>query len=359
MSGDSGRAAFVGGARQRRLWLAGLVLAGVAATVGGVLCSQQLFTGPPSNLLPAADSPGVVCFGYVDLEPGVAALAPLQPGRVAEVCVRENQHVAAGTVLLRLEDELARGRLAEAQAGLDAAQAQLDQARKGPELHRSRLRQQQDALEAMRARLSAARRLHERKQKLFESRLISPEEFAASADQIRELEALERVEAQRLADLKGHDPSREVERAEKEVAVVMARLEQARAALAECSLKAPTDGTVLRLAVAPGDVLGGPTRQAPVLFAPDGQPVVRAEVEQEFARRVAEGQAVVVEDDADAQRFWRGRVRRIAQWYSQRRNVLHDPFQLSDVRTLECLIVLDPDQPPLRIGQRVRVRIGE
>jgi hypothetical protein len=31
---------------------------------------------------------------------------------------------------------------------------------------------------------------------------------------------------------------------------------------------------------------------------------------------------------------------------------------MNDVRTLECLVVLEPGQPPLRIGQRVRVLIG-
>ena len=37
--------------------------------------------------------------------------------------------------------------------------------------------------------------------------------------------------------------------------------------------------------------------------------------------------------------------------------MLLEPGQLNDVRTLECIIALEPDQPPLRIGQRVRVVI--
>ncbi len=38
--------------------------------------------------------------------------------------------------------------------------------------------------------------------------------------------------------------------------------------------------------------------------------------------------------------------------------MLYEPFQLTDIRTVECLVVLDPGQPPLRFGQRVRVLIG-
>src|SRR5215218_2330016 len=46
----------------------------------------------------------VVCFGYADLEAGVANLHPSQVGRVEEVLVRENDTVAARAVLLRLDD---------------------------------------------------------------------------------------------------------------------------------------------------------------------------------------------------------------------------------------------------------------
>ena len=66
----------------------------------------------------------------------------------------------------------------------------------------------------------------------------------------------------------------------------------------------------------------------------------------------------MVHDDADVSLSWHGRVERVAGWYSQRRAVLHDPSQMSDVRTLECVIVLDPGQPRFRLGQGVRVSLG-
>jgi hypothetical protein len=49
----------------------------------------------------------------------------------------------------------------------------------------------------------------------------------------------------------------------------------------------------------------------------------------------------------------------MADWYTQRRLVNEEQLQLKDVRTLECLIALDPGQPPLLIGQRVRVTISD
>ena len=59
---------------------------------------------------------------------------PLQPGRVAEVLVAENQEVAQGTELLRLEDGIARSRLAEAEAAVKLAELQLHQAQQQPQL---------------------------------------------------------------------------------------------------------------------------------------------------------------------------------------------------------------------------------
>jgi multidrug resistance efflux pump len=300
----------------------------------------------------------VVCFGTADLENGVASLSPLQPGRVVEVLVQENQTVAAGTVLLRLEDDLARSRLTEAQAALEAAQVQLAQARKQPEAQRGRIAQQRDSVQAMAYKVSAARRMLERQQHLLQSRLTTSQEAAAAEDQVKELEALERAEKQRLADLETQDPENDMRRAEKEVAVLQAKREQARLGLEECRLRAPMAGTVLRLLVGPGDLVGGLPKQPAVLFAADTPLVVRAEVEQEFAGRLAVGQTVVVQDEASSDGTWHGRVSRIARWYSQRRTVLNTPLQMTDVRTVECLISLDKGQAPLRIGQRVRVLVG-
>src|SRR5262249_40130876 len=82
------------------------------------------------------------------------------------------------------------------------------------------------------------------------------------------------------------------------------------------------------------------------------------EVEQEFAGRVHVGQEAVIQDDTTAGPRWHGRVIRRADWYTQRRSVSPEPVQFTDVRTLEIIVDLEPDQAPLSIGQRVRVTLG-
>jgi len=314
---------------------------------------------PQSAAAPAAPGrEGFVCFGTVDLERGVASLYPLQPGRVAEVLVAANQEVAQGAELLRMEDGIARNRLAEAVAAVALAQLQLRQAQRQPELHRRRVAQQQAMRDAMDSRVTAARRVLTREETLAKSVIIAESDRSISEEKVRELEALKRAEAQRLAELEAQDVEIEIRRAECELTAAEARREQAQLALEECRVRAPRAGTVLRILVGPGDVLGGQPAQPAVLFAALGPQVIRATVEQEFASRVQEGEPALVRDEADPTATWRGRVGRVALWYNQRRTILHDPSQLSDVRTLECVILLEPGQPRLRLGQSVRIVIG-
>ncbi|HXG13016.1 MAG TPA: HlyD family efflux transporter periplasmic adaptor subunit [Gemmataceae bacterium] len=349
---------------RRLLWFAVVVLLVGSAAGPAYLLNHSL---PADRAVPDPDRAsaphqpggrGVVCFGYVDVEHGVASLAPLQPGRVAEVLVRETDHVPAGAPLLRLEDRAARLRVAEAEAALAAARTQLAQARQLPGQHQAQLAQQRESAEAARHRLTGARHVLARKQQLYKVNQITAEEVAAAEEQVKELEALERAAAQKLTELQAIDPAVELARAEAEAAGAQVRLAQARQALDECVLKAPSAGTVLRVLAAPGDVLGGQPGKAAVLFCPDGPRLIRAEVEQEFAGRLAVGQPALIEDDGGSAATWRGQVMRISDWYTQRRAVLQETSPLNDVRTVECLIALDSGQPPLRIGQRVRVMIN-
>lgn len=340
------------------LWTAAVLLLVVSAAGPAYLIRQG--ASPPSiaESVVAPSQRGVVCFGYGDVEHGVAGLAPLQSGRVAGVLVHETDEVAAGTILLRLDDHTARWRVAEARAAFEAAQALLAQARQLPKQQQARLAQQRESVEAMRRRLLSAQHALVRKQQLLKANQLSTEEVAAAEEQVKEVEALERAAVQKLAELEVVDPAVDLRRAEAELAAAEARLGQARQALEECELKAPADGTVLRILVAPGDVLSGGPGKPAVLFCPNTPRLVRAEVEQEFAERLCVGQPAVIEDDAGAGTRWRGRVLRISDWYTQRRTVLQESPQLNDVRTVECLIAMEPDQAPLRIGQRVRVWIN-
>jgi multidrug resistance efflux pump len=306
---------------------------------------------------PGDDEPeGVICFGYVDLEAGLTALSPARTGKVTAVLVRENQKVKAGDVLLRLDDEPIRLRVRQAEAELAEARSRLEEAQRVPRHHRTRLAQQRAAIEAARCRCEAARHQHERLKRLFNSELATKEEVLSAADSVLALESAERAEKEHLADLELIDCTQPESQARALVKAKQAQLEQAEHALSQCTLKAPEAGTLLRVLVRPGEVLTEAAGQPAFMFCPDRPRIIRAEVSQEKASQVATGQSVLLEDDANPDLHWRGKVQRVSDWYTRRRSILQDPLETQDVRTLECII--EPESAPLlRIGQKLRVTI--
>jgi multidrug resistance efflux pump len=316
--------------------------------------------GPPAEQSvsePPAATPAVVCFGHVDLEHGVTPLFTAEPGRVIEVQVAEGDEVSAGAVLIRLDDRAALARLREAEASVEAARVRLAQAREQVQQHQAQVARLQAGIDALGHRLEAAQRLHMQKQDQLARDLENKLDTDIAAAQVKEVKALREAEQARLAELRAHDPSLEVRQAAAELAGREAARDGAQRQRDDCLVKAPCAGTVLRLLTGPGETLAGPAGRPAVQFCPRGPRLVRAEVDQENAPRVAVGQAVGVEDDRGAGPRRRGRVIRVSDWFTQRRSVLREPLQVNDVRTLECLIALEPGES-LRIGQRVRVLIG-
>src|SRR5262249_35011655 len=120
---------------------------------------------------------------------------------------------------------------------------------------------------------------------------------------------------------------------------------------------APSDGTVLQISVNAGEVLGASPSQPALLFAPNVPRVVRAEVIQEWASGVEVGQEAIIEDDTYRGPQWKGKVKQISGFYSNR-TPIREPFMMIDQRVLQCVVELDGEQsPPMKIGQRVRVSI--
>lgn len=338
------------------MWIIGLGCLAIS-----MVSVAWIMNAAPSSIVTAQTPPAavsrVVCFGHVDMEQGVTSLYPVIPGRVISVEVKENEVVKAGQVLCRLDDAVAHLRIKEAVADLEAAKERFAQAQKLPEQQHNKLAQQRAAIQAVVERLTGARAVLARKKELEKIQQLNPKETEAAEALVRELEAVERAERSKLSELELNDPTTGIKHAQADVDAKQARLEQARRGEQECSIKSPADGTVLRVLINPGEVLGPQPKQPAILFCPQGRRIIRAEVEQEFAGRVAVGQTALIQDDTSAADTWRGKVASISDWYTHRRSILQEPFQFNDVRTLECLITFDPDQPQMRIGQRVRVTI--
>lgn len=354
--------------------LVGLVIlflgvAGLVATQPELIESLPLFrkgtgtgaegSSPSATTITDAEE-RVVCVAFVDAGSGVVPLYPLQPGRVAKVVIQEGESVKSGAILMEMENTLAKAQLAEAEADVAAGNEQIKQALLLVDQQKQAISAQKAGIEAKEFELGSAKAKLKQLDSLVKNKLAKPEELESASELVRAGEKAVEVEQAKLRAAQTLKPEIAVEQARNDLKAREARLEKARFALEETRIKAPADGTVLRWYIHEGETLGPAPRTPAVMFCRAGKKVVRAEVEQEFAGRVHMGQKAEIRDDTTVSGpLYTGKVTRVSDWYSHRRSIILEPLQYNDVRTLECLIEIDEtgSNPPLRIGQRVRVKL--
>jgi multidrug resistance efflux pump len=332
------------------LLLASLLIAGLALRTHAGDRTSRGAAAPPG------DDSRWVALGHVDAEAGVTPLYPLQYGRVRSIEARENEAVQAGAPLLHLDDTLAALQVEEAQTALAATRDRLAQAEEMARQYREKVAAQKQAVEAARCDAELARIQRDRVKRLNREGVSGNPEDVQSAEVVVEKAAAGlQGEEKKLAALEALDPDVGIRLAKRDVDAKQLLLRKAQKARDEHTLRAPFAGTPLRILAGVGESLGPNPRQAAIQFCPAGPLVVRADVDQEFAGRVRERQAVRVLDHITGKEIGPGRVERIAGWYAHRRSIIQEPLQFSDVRTLECLVKLDPGTYSIRVGQRVRV----
>ncbi len=329
-------------------------------------------------------SRGVVVFGTVDIDNG-AGLLPVfpecfpQPCKVKKVHVVEGKDVELGETLVEFDTELIDEKLAEAQQGLEkakgalqGAQALLDQAIRSDQGHALSIEAQGMILKSKEAELAAAKiELDDKNKKAaMINAAMDPELLAAEKKYEAAQKALE-AEKKRLEGLRIFNPLQQlVSKPRAEAAVIEAKaavgvqeavLKQAEYAKKLMTLKAPAAGRIVRTSVTEGMTFGAQTRQPPFMIQTKGPIIVRAEVDQEFASRVAKGQDAVIIDDGNRDLKWSGKVIRVADSFLPKRsNMTPEGLVLNDSRVLECIVSIDTASSgvPVRVGQRVQVRIG-
>ena len=296
--------------------------------------------------------------GLVGVEPGIAKLYPLQPGRVLFVAP-EGREVKKGDIILSVDKTLADFNLQQAKAALEDARFLLDQAKKKPAKHAIEIEMQKTAIAIANSKMKAFGYDLDKKKKLFKEQGISKEDLDMYQENFNSLEDMVKVEKNKLKLLELLDSKIDVNRAQRNVDDKKAQLGKAELALKECDILAPSDGKVLRVFVQAGEILGRDPKIPAIQFCPKTKRIVRAEVLQEWASHVAKGQKVIIEDDTHSGAQWTGQVKYVSDWITQKRDMILEPFMVNDVRTLECLIDVNPGGPPMRIGQRVRVTIQQ
>lgn len=337
----------------------------------------------PKVLSPVKNgSKGVVVYGTVDVDDGLIPVFPEnfpQPSTVKKVLVKEGQDVRAGQELIEFDSELAEIRVREARHGHGKAlaaqaraQALLEQAAMAETAQPFAVEVQRLAIKAKEADVRAAEvELKDKKDRLFKSAKVEMDPEIVTAErrlegaqraldsEKKKLEIIERFDA---VSKKKAEAAAALDEAKQAVAIQQAQLDAALYGKRLMTLTARTDGKIVRSMVTPGMSFGPQTRQPAFYIQPRGAVIVRAEVDQEWASRVAAGQDAVIEDDANPNLKWTGKVTRLADSFLPKRsnNSLPEGLALNETRVLECIVTLEggDSRYPVRVGQRVKVKIG-
>lgn len=202
--------------------------------------------------------------GYVEGE--YVRLGPIDTARIESVAVRRGDRVAPGAVVALLQTDDALNGVAESEARLVQAQAEL------ANLKRGRRPEEIAVIEASflsaKAQEREAERAHERRRDLFRRGVSTQADLdqAQTAQEVAAARVREMAANLDVARLPARDD--EIRAAENRVAQAQAALDQAKWRLAQRRLTAPAPGIVTDLVRHPGE-LAGPS--APVMtLLPDG-----------------------------------------------------------------------------------------
>lgn len=267
----------------------------------GLLCLLSLAactSAPPPDVLTASGT----------IEATEVRVAARLGGQVLRLRVDEGSRITAGDTVAVLDAATMLAQVAQAEAGVDLAVAQLEQLRSGARAEdiraaQAQLQQAETSLDLAR---QDARRIHQllaegsataKQQQDADGRVtIAEAQVSAAAEQLRKLRQLVRPEELRTAEAR--------------VAQARTAVHQVRTLLDDTWVLAPTSGIVTEQLVEEGEVVGSGT----TLFtlAQLDEVYLTIYVTTEELARVRLGQTAQVSIDGDPARTFEGRVTWIA-----------------------------------------------
>lgn len=316
-----------------------LVAALAAATGGGWLWFSKAAPPPPAMAV-AMTPAGVGALGRVEPASRVRKLA--QPGgfsvnRVGRLLVTEGDNVTENQLLAELSDSDQKdAAVVQAEAALTEARARLAKTRAAGRV--SEIEAQEARIRALWAVEDMARRDAERAERLAttgagasaaaeRNRSAAARAAAERAEAIAQLETLSRPRAEDVAV------------AEAQVSSAEATLQRARADAELSRVKAPIDGTILKIHAFAGDLIGtdGLLEMADL----DRMDVV-ADVYETDLPRLRTGAVAEVFVPGEGVRY-RATVREIGWLVRRSTQATSDPIAAVDARTVEVRLALAED----------------
>ncbi|VTS02184.1 Multidrug resistance efflux pump OS=Singulisphaera acidiphila (strain ATCC BAA-1392 / DSM 18658 / VKM B-2454 / MOB10) GN=Sinac_2086 PE=4 SV=1 [Gemmata massiliana] len=363
-----------------------LIVTGLALVIGSLIGARELAHGSTSDASAKGDAPratgGTIVLGTVDTNtPHVSYGLPpvLSSGTVSKVFVTDREEVKVDQPLYAFDATLQQATVDSAKAAVALAETKVAEAKEGKKRHAKNIEVMKKGVEALNRRAGDADNIvsivkanmeNGYKQNGFQpnewpAKLKNEPQYAEAQSKYTGAYNEWEIEKAKLEALEAVNAQLPVDQAEAAVKQAQAELARAQIAVDMCVVKAKVAGTVEQVSISAGTTLGISTRAPALLLIPAGPRIVRAEVEAEFAHRLGNdriGKQVTISDHSDAKLTYTGVVRDIGKNFLPKRANAENLIA-SDTRALEAVIeITDPSpagKPPLRVGQRVRVNLGQ
>jgi len=308
------------------------------AEPGKIEATSAIVTGA-AKAAPAKPEWAASAPGRVEPSGGEVRIGAQVPGRIAEVLVAANDKVAAGDLLVRLDDDDLVPRVHAATAEVAVRKRERDSAEAIGKPAQDR-RSAEDTLANAERQLALARDDQDRVTKQRRAGSGTEADVDKARDGLRKALAAE-----------GLPPPTRPEAA---LTAARADLSLAEAALEKTRIRAATAGTVLQVNAKAGETIAPSPEIALLVMGNLSSLRVRAELEERDLGKVRIGQAAVVRSDAFPGKDFEGKVTFLAQSLGPSRLGQRGPRKPVDVDVLEVLIEL-AGSPPLLPGMRVDV----
>jgi HlyD family secretion protein len=310
-------------------------------------------SGSANAKAPVKSNWAISAAGRVEPVGGEVRITAQSPGRIAEVLIGVNDKVAAGDLLVRLDDDELIGRVNAAVAEATVRKRDRDNNDSVTGKAQDR-RSAEDSVATAERQLVQAREEFDRLYKARRGNNATDAEVDKARDTVNK--GKDRLEQARASLRKALAvdglpvPSRQ------EVGLTAARadLAQADAALERTRIRASSPGTVLQLNARTGETVAPSPENVLVIVGDLSSLRVRAEIEERDIGKLRIGQGAIIRSDAYPGKDFEGTVGTIAKSLGPSRVGQKGPRKPTDVDVLEIVIDMT-GQPPLLPGMRVDV----
>jgi multidrug resistance efflux pump len=292
--------------------------------------------------------------GRVESAGGPMAIGSAATGTVKEVLVHEWSRVRAREPLVILDCQPIEAEVKARAAQLSAAEAVFDRVRNGP--RPGEIAVAEAAVGFSKARAEEAQKAFERTQSLREGVNVTTARVLEAQRDARISAALLAQAEATLALLREGSREEDVREAQARKNSAAAELENARARLEQCSVRAPVDGVVADVLVNPGQFLSLAVPATLLHIVADGALRVRVEVDPRDVARVCARQSATVTAEAFPNLSMRTQVEAISPVLSPRTLATPGAERGKDVDAI--ILSLERNGPALPIGLPVTAHFG-